>query len=84
MIADSDGTFWCWVYLVGGGLGLILSLKDIDSSLARGTLEFSSNKYGFAFFGSQAAIMNTAFIVACVALIFAGWRELRQGGRSGT
>jgi len=83
MAADSDGTFWHWVYLASGGVGLILSLRKIDSSLAHGALEFSSDKYGFAFFGTQAAIMHGAFIVAYAVMVLIGLRGLRRGGRSG-
>lgn len=60
---------------------LLTTAVKVHASLSRGSLEFSSAKFGVSFTGFEAGIMYAAHFLAAVLLVLVGWRGLRGGSK---
>ncbi|WP_176520137.1 hypothetical protein [Pseudoxanthomonas wuyuanensis] len=78
MTAYSSKSSWNLVCVVVGVAILVLTINQARLSLATGLLQFSSSKYGFAFFGAEAAAIYLALLSGAGILIGVGWRGLRH------
>ena len=70
-----------WLCLIGSAVAFTLLLKQLDSSYASGVLAFSSVKYGFSFYGAEAAVIYLAELLGSALLGVVGYRGLARRSR---
>ena len=71
----SSSNLWSWVSIAGGSALILLVLNQAVMSLAAGSLQFSSSKYGFTAHGVEAAIYGALLIGSVLIIgIGIGWR----------
>ena len=75
----SWSNFWSWTCIVSGSALMLIALSRAATSFARGSLEFSSSKYGFTTHGIEAAVIYGALLIGCALIVGFGWRGLRHG-----
>ena len=71
------------MYIIIGVVVLVLAFNQARLSFSMGLLQFSSRKYGFTFFGIDAAAIYAVLTLGAILIIGIGWRGLRHD-RSGT
>jgi len=62
-----------------GAVAVVLLFSRARLSLASGLLQFTSQKYGFSFFGYEALAIYGVLALGAGLLIGIGWRGLRRG-----
>ena len=65
-----------WLCLVGSVVALAFLLRKLADSHASGALTLSLVKYGFTFYGPEAAVIYVAALVGCIVLGVIGYRGL--------
>ncbi len=73
-----SNNLWHWLNILIGGAVLALTIHRALVSYAAGSLQFSSQKYGFTFLGIEAAAIYAALILGASLIIGIGWRGLRH------
>ncbi len=76
--SESSSGFGSRVMILTGGLIALLLLNQAYRSLASGALQFSSVKYGFVFYGIEAAMIYAALLLGSILIVGIGWRGLRS------
>ena len=79
MATETRSTFFDWIFLIVGVIGLIAFPLRLFQSWQAGSLHFSWQKYNMTFFGFEAGFIYAGLILLSLIFLYVGLVGVRRG-----